>query len=67
MMALASMEVRPCVQQNASTMSSHLRDLTWMTPPMFLWSKLNVDPKEFLDEVYKIIYSMGVSSIEKSS
>ena len=32
---------------------------------MFFGSKLNEDPQDFLDEIYKILYVMGVSSIEK--
>ena len=32
---------------------------------MFFGSKLNEDPQDFLDEIYKILYVMGVNSIEK--
>ena len=49
----------------ASTMASCLRDLTRMNPPMLFGSKVNEYPQEFLDEVYKIVYAMGVSSNEK--
>ena len=37
-----------------------------MNPPMFFGSKLDEDPQYFLDEVYKILHSMGVTSIEKA-
>ncbi|XP_049405168.1 uncharacterized protein LOC125868581 [Solanum stenotomum] len=37
-----------------------------MNPPMFFGSKKGEDPQEFVEEVYKIIDSMGVNSIEKA-
>ena len=33
---------------------------------VFFGSKLKEDPQYFLDEVYKILYAMGVTSIEKA-
>ena len=36
-----------------------------MNPPIFYGSKVDEDPQDFLDEVYKVLYAMGVSSIEK--
>lgn len=48
-------------------MVSPLRDFTRMNPPTFFGSKWNKDPQDFVDEVYNIIYSMGVTSIEKAS
>ena len=46
-------------------MASCLRDFTRVNPPTFYGSKVNEDPQEFLDEVYKIQYVMGVSLSEK--
>ena len=66
MTAQDSWRVRPHVQQNAITMASRLRDCTLMNPSMLFWSKVNEDPKDFIDEVNKILYSLGVTSIEKS-
>ena len=57
----ANQEVGACVQQNASTMDSRLRDFTRMNRTMFFGSKVNKDPQDFLDEIYKILYAIGVS------
>ena len=65
MMPQANLEVGPNVQQNASTMSSNMRDITRMNPIILFGSKVNEDPKDFLDEVYKIYYAVGVSSNDK--
>ena len=46
-------------------MASHLRNFTRMNPPIFFGSRSDGDPQDFLNEVYKILYSMGVTSIEK--
>ena len=36
-----------------------------MNPPTFYGSKVDEEPQEFIDEVYKILHAMGVSSSEK--
>ena len=46
-------------------MASKLRDFVSLNPPTFLGSKVGEDPQAFLDEVYKIVHAMGVSSREK--
>lgn len=42
-------------------MDLRLRDFTRMNLLMFLGSKVNEDPQDFLHEVYKILFAMGVS------
>ena len=36
-----------------------------MNPPTFDGSKVEEDPQEFIDETYKILYSMGLTTSEK--
>ena len=57
-------EVAPRENQHASTMFSHLRDFTRKNPPMYFVSRVHEGPLEFLDEVYKILLSMGISTKE---
>ena len=61
----ANGEVVPCPHQQVTTMASRLRDFCRMNPPTFYGSKIDVDPQDFIDEVFKILYAMGVYSSEK--
>ena len=65
MAAKENREVGPLVQPNFSTTASRLRDFTRMNPHMFYGSKVNEDPQDFIDEVYKIIYAMGLTLNER--
>ena len=47
-------------------MASHLSDFTRMNPPKFFESKFGEEPQEFLDEVYKILFAIGVTLSEKA-
>ena len=47
------------------TMTTRLRNFVTMNPPIILGSKVGEDPQEFLDGVYKVLSSMGVTSWEK--
>ena len=49
-----------------STKISRLRDFVRMNPTIFLGSKVNEDPQEFLDGVYKVLSAMGVISRQKA-
>ena len=60
-----NLEVRPRVPQHASTMPSRLRNFTRMKPPILFGSKADEYSQYFLDEVYKILITMGVTSNEK--
>ena len=37
-----------------------------MNPPIFRGSKTSRDPQEFLDEVHKILVTMGATDTEKA-
>ena len=65
MMAQANWEIETSMNKNCSKMDSHLRDFTRMNPLMFYGSKVNEDPQYFIDQVYKILLTMGVTSNEK--
>ena len=55
----AKKEMVPRENQHASTMSSRLMYFTRMNAPIFLGSKFDEDPQYFLDEAYKILFSIG--------
>ncbi|XP_049368646.1 uncharacterized protein LOC125833527 [Solanum verrucosum] len=56
----------PRVNAYESTVASRLRDFVRMNPPIFLGSRIGEDPQGFLDEIYKIVDAMRVSSREKA-
>ena len=65
MMTQANREVEPCLNPSASTMPLRLRDFIKINPSMFFGSKVNKDPQDFKDEIYKIVHAAGVTSNEK--
>ena len=65
MTAQANRDVVPQAHQQVATMESFLRDFTRMNPPTFYGSKFEEDPPEFIDEIYKILYAIGLSTSEK--
>ena len=64
MAAQENREVGPHVQQNACATASRLMDFTRMNLLMFYASKVNEDSRDFIDEVYKIIYAIRLNSNE---
>ena len=64
-MTQVNRDIGPRVNALESTMTSKLKDFVWMNSHTFLLSKVGEFPQEFLDEVYKIVHAMGVTSREK--
>src|SRR5688572_20355502 len=66
--ALAQMANAIAMQagRNAPTPASRIRDFTRMNPPEYYGSKANEDPQDFIEEIFKIVDIMGVSSREKA-
>ncbi|XP_069143478.1 uncharacterized protein [Solanum lycopersicum] len=62
----ANREVVPHPHQQVTNMAFCLRDFTRMNPPFFYESKVYEYPQEFIDEVYNILLSMGLSTSEKA-
>ena len=47
-------------------MASRLRDFTPMNPPTFYGDKVEEEPQEFIDEIYKIFFTIGLYTIHKA-
>ncbi|WP_353805852.1 hypothetical protein [Acinetobacter baumannii] len=54
MTAQANRDVSTHPDQQVTTMAFHLRDFNRMNPPTLYGCKVDEDPQEFIDEVYKI-------------
>ncbi|TMX04921.1 hypothetical protein EJD97_003883 [Solanum chilense] len=59
-------DTRVQVVHNSSTTASRIRDFTRMNPPTVFVSKVEEDPQGFIDEVFKVLDAMRVSTLEKA-
>ena len=55
-----NLSIVPRVNVVERTLTSRLIDFVRMNPPIFLGSKVEEDPQEFLDGVYKVLSAMGL-------
>lgn len=53
------------VAPHVPTPTTKVRDFARMNPPEFHGSKVDKDAQEFIDEVYKVLTVMGVTSKQK--
>ncbi|WMV49842.1 hypothetical protein MTR67_043227 [Solanum verrucosum] len=53
------------VKQNVGTAAMRIRDFSMMNPPEFHGSKIDEDPQDFIDKVYKIVGIIRLSMVDK--
>ena len=66
MKAQENRDVVPRPHQQVTTMASLLRDFCLMNPPGFYGSMVEEDLQEFIDEVYKMLLAMDLTTIRKA-
>ena len=59
-------DIRVQVNPNDNTTTSRIRDFTRMNPSTFYGSMSEENPKVFINEVFKVLGAMAVSSQEKA-
>ena len=62
----ANRDIAACPHKQVTTMDSRLREFSQINPPTFYGSKVYEYPQEFMDEVYMMLYDMGMSSSEQA-
>ena len=65
MKAKANRDVGPRMNTLNNTMNFRLSDFVMMNSPTFLGSKGGEDAQEFLDDIYKVLSTIRVTSREK--
>ena len=65
-MAQANRDVGPRMISLESTMDSRIMECVRMNPLIFLVFREGVDPQDFFDGIYEIVYAMGVTSRENA-
>nr|XP_004239532.1 uncharacterized protein LOC101251380 [Solanum lycopersicum] len=59
-------DARIQVNPIATTTASGIRDFTKMNPPTFFGSNVEEVPQGYIDELFKVLYVMGMASLEKA-
>jgi len=65
LMASANWDVWSHVNPNVNSAALRVREFINRKPPKFYGSKVEEDPKEFVDEMCRILYIMRVTLVEK--